>query len=213
MNTNQKTFAFMLSILALFVSVTALAVVFINNTNDIPKMGDASRNGLHENMLANESNSISNAFSLQPTMPGQEAFGTIQEIVNILEADATTKWANVDIAALRQHLIDMNELTMNANIERSDIPGGLKMVVTGSKRTADALQCMVPTHNQMTLKSFNEWNTNVEIIDSGVVLSVTSNNASEANKIRGLGFMGIMVKGAEHPAHHLMMARGEMHTN
>ena len=39
----------------------------------------------------------------QPTMPGQAAFGTIQEVVQILEADPTTDWAKVNIAALRQH--------------------------------------------------------------------------------------------------------------
>ena len=207
MNAFQATFT---SIIAVLVSIIALFVVFINNTNDLPNMDDASRNGIHENLLANESNSLPNSSSLQPAMPGQAAFGTIQEIVTILEADPTTKWANVDIAALRQHLIDMDEVTMNSNIERSEIPGGLKMVVTGNKRTADALQRMVPTHNQMTLKSFNEWNTNVEIIDNGVVLSVTSDDTAEVDKIRGLGFIGIMVKGAEHPAHHLMMAKGGM---
>ena len=36
-----------------------------------------------------------------PTMPGQEAFGTIQEIVRILEADPATDWSKVNIGALR----------------------------------------------------------------------------------------------------------------
>jgi len=35
-------------------------------------------------------------------MPGQEVFGTIQEIVRILEADPTTDLPKVDIAALRE---------------------------------------------------------------------------------------------------------------
>ena len=45
---------------------------------------------------------------------GQDAFGTIQEIVRILEADPTTDWSKVNIAALREHLIDMNEVTLHA---------------------------------------------------------------------------------------------------
>ena len=49
-----------------------------------------------------------------PTMPGQEAFGTIQEIVRILEADPATDWSKVNIGALREHLIDMDEVTMRA---------------------------------------------------------------------------------------------------
>ena len=50
----------------------------------------------------------------QPTMPGQDAFGAIQEIVQILEADPTTDWSKVNIAALREHLVDMNEVTLRA---------------------------------------------------------------------------------------------------
>ena len=45
-----------------------------------------------------------------PTMPGQDAFGAIQEIVQILQSDPKTDWSKVNIEALRQHLIDMNEV-------------------------------------------------------------------------------------------------------
>ena len=51
---------------------------------------------------------------LVPTMPGQEAFGTIQEIVRMLEADPATDWSKVNIGALREHLIDMDEVTLRA---------------------------------------------------------------------------------------------------
>ena len=44
-----------------------------------------------------------------PTMPGQAAFGAIQEIVGILEADPKTDWSKVNLKALRQHLIDMSK--------------------------------------------------------------------------------------------------------
>jgi hypothetical protein len=36
-----------------------------------------------------------------PTMPGQDAFGAIQEIVRILESDPKTKWSKVNLEALR----------------------------------------------------------------------------------------------------------------
>ena len=49
-----------------------------------------------------------------PTMPGQDAFGAIQEVVQILDADPTTDWSKVNISALREHLIDMNEVTLHA---------------------------------------------------------------------------------------------------
>ena len=55
------------------------------------------------------------ATSTTPTMPGQDAFGAIQEIVQILDADPKTDWSKVDLEALRQHLIDMNEVTLRAD--------------------------------------------------------------------------------------------------
>ncbi len=54
-----------------------------------------------------------------PTMPGQDAFGAIQEVVQILQADPTTDWSKVNIARLREHLIDMNEVTLHAAAERA----------------------------------------------------------------------------------------------
>jgi hypothetical protein len=143
-------------------------------------------------------------------MPGQEAFGTIQEIIGILEKDPETDWATIDIDALLVHLIDMNELTMYSNVNREDVPGGLKMVVTGNGRTIDAIKRMVPTHNDMTLSSVDAWETTVEVIDDGVVLTVTSDDNVETDKIRGLGFIGIMAIGSQHPVHHLMMSKGTM---
>lgn len=54
-----------------------------------------------------------------PSMPGQEAFGTIQEIVRILESDPATDWSKVNIGALREHLIDMDEVTMRIRTMQS----------------------------------------------------------------------------------------------
>ena len=54
-----------------------------------------------------------------PMLPGQDAFGAIQEIVHILDADPKTDWSKVDLEALRQHLIDMNEVTLHAEPRRS----------------------------------------------------------------------------------------------
>jgi hypothetical protein len=46
------------------------------------------------------------------TMPGQDAFGAIQEIVRLLEADPDTDWSKIDLVALREYLIDMSEVTL-----------------------------------------------------------------------------------------------------
>ena len=53
-----------------------------------------------------------------PAEAGQSAFAAIQEIIQILEADPKTDWSKVDIEALRHHLIDMNNVTLNADVKR-----------------------------------------------------------------------------------------------
>ena len=49
-----------------------------------------------------------------PIQPGQGAFAAIQEIVSMLDADSTTDWSKVNIARLRRHLVDMNNVTLHA---------------------------------------------------------------------------------------------------
>ena len=66
-----------------------------------------------------------------PTEAGQGAFAAIQEIVAILEADPNTDWSKVDIDALRQHLVDMNAVTLEAKVANAPVEGGLRFDVTG----------------------------------------------------------------------------------
>ena len=65
----------------------------------------------HQGMMPMGAHAGMHTASTAPTMPGQDAFGAIQEIVGILDADPKTDWSKVDLEALRQHLIDMNEIT------------------------------------------------------------------------------------------------------
>ena len=81
-----------------------------------------------------------------PTMSGQDAFGTIQEIVQILQSDPKTDWSKVNIDALRQHLIDMNEVTLHAAAVQRMIDNGIEITVTGEGRTLEAIKRMVPAH-------------------------------------------------------------------
>jgi hypothetical protein len=143
----------------------------------------------------------------QPTMPGQEAFGTIQEIVQILEADPTTDWSKVNIAALREHLIDMNEVTLHAIASERALDNGIEIAVTGEGRTLEAIKRMVPAHVGELAKM--GWNAKMEDLPNGVKLSVTTNDPKQVIKLKALGFMGIMVQGGHHQPHHLMMAKGE----
>ena len=66
-----------------------------------------------------------------PVSSGQDAFGAIQEIVARLEADPATDWSKVNLEALRQHLIDMNEVTLRADAAATPVAGGLSVAITG----------------------------------------------------------------------------------
>lgn len=147
----------------------------------------------------------------EPTSPGQDAFGAIQEIVRILGADPKTDWSKVDLEALRRHLVDMNEVTLNAAATARPVDGGLEIAITGTGRTLDAIQRMVPAHaREIDQTHLNGWSAKTEMLPDGVLLTVSATSTKEAQHVRGLGFIGIMVSGHHHQPHHLAMARGEM---
>jgi hypothetical protein len=143
----------------------------------------------------------------QPTMSGQDAFGTIQEVVQILEADPTTDWSKVNIGALRQHLIDMDEVTLRAIASERALDNGIEIAVTGEGRTLEAIKRMVPAHVGELAKI--GWNAKTEDLPNGVKLSVTTTDPKQVTKLKALGLLGIMVQGGHHQPHHLMMAKGD----
>ena len=144
----------------------------------------------------------------EPTLPGQDAFGAIQEIVRILDADPKTDWSKVDIAALREHLIDMNEVTLHAVADEHALADGIDIAITDEGRTLEAIKRMVPAHahelNQIG------WTAKTDELPNGVRLIVTTSDPVQAAKLKALGFMGIMVLGSHHQPHHLLIAKGEL---
>lgn len=142
-----------------------------------------------------------------PTSPGQDAFGAIQEVVQILEADPATDWSKVNITALREHLIDMNEVTLRANASERMLDNGIEIAVTGEGRTLAAIKRMVPAHvNEL---STHGWNAKTEDLPNGVKMTVIASDTQPLAKLKALGFMGVMAQGGHHQPHHLMMAKGE----
>jgi hypothetical protein len=146
--------------------------------------------------------------STTPTMPGQDAFGAIQEVVRILDADPKTDWSKVDLEALRQHLIDMDEVTLRADAAPKQIDGGLEIAVTGNGRTLVAIQRMIPAYAQ-NVNGYNGWTAKAASLPNGELLTVSATDPKEIQHIRGLGFIGLLVSGSMHEPHHLAMARGE----
>ena len=145
-----------------------------------------------------------------PTMPGQDAFGAIAEVVRILEADPATDWSKVDIERLRQHLIDMNEVVLRSSVTQAPVAGGIALDVTGTGRTEQAIRAMVVPH-ALELDRMPEWSARTEPIAGGVRLTVVAkrDDPKTLAHIRGLGFAGLITEGAHHQPHHLAMAKGE----
>ena len=162
----------------------------------------------HQGMMPMGAHPGMHAASTTPTSPGQDAFGAIQEIVQILDADPKTDWSKVDLEALRQHLIDMNEVTLKADAAPKQIDGGLEIAVTGSGRTLVAIQRMIPAWVEMA-NGHNGWSAKAAALPNGELLTVTATTPKEMQHIRGLGFIGLLVSGSWHQPHHLAMAKGE----
>ena len=148
------------------------------------------------------------ASSSLPAEPGQDAFGTIQEIVTLLEADPQTDWSKVDVEALRQHLIDMNEVTLRAAVETKPLSNGITLFVRGDGRTLQAIKRMVPAQAK-ELGKIADWKVVSEDRVDGVSLTVTSASPLQVTKLRALGLIGLMVQGGHHKMHHLLIAKGE----
>ncbi len=192
--------------LAALAALNALACVSRAQSRDADAPAAAAPGGM-------EMPAISHGGALAqtvPSLPGQDAFGAIQEIVRILDADPHTDWSKVDLEALRQHLIDMNEVTLRAAAAPKQVPGGLRIAVTGRGRTIGAIQRMVADQaKEIEHAHLDGWSAGTEKLSNGVILTVTAKTPKEIAHIRGLGFIGIMASGSHHQLHHLAMARGE----
>lgn len=162
----------------------------------------------HEPGMTHEAANVATAAS----PAGQSAFGTIAAIVRLLEEDSRTDWSKVNIEGLRQHLIDMEEVTMQSRVVSENVGGGARFVVTGSGRTVDAIRRMANAHSQMLGKEAG-MRAVVETIPSGARVTVLADKAGDMGavaKIRGLGFVGLLTLGDHHGPHHLLLAKGTM---
>lgn len=144
-----------------------------------------------------------------PTESGQAAFATVQEIVNMLIADPATNWSTVNLDALRDHLIDMDQVIMGARVSKRDIPGGVEIVASGDGLVLASIKRMLPAHSG-SLSRIDGWKSSAAVHSDSVTLTVNSGSYRESDIIRGLGFAGLMAYGAHHQAHHLAIAKGDM---
>lgn len=145
------------------------------------------------------------------TMPGNEIFGTIQEVVQKLEADPKTDWSKVDLEALRKHLLDMKAFTEEVEvISKKSIEKGVKIEVHAqTKRAAIALKHLFSMHPRM-LKMEKGWDMEAAQNGDQWTITCTTPKISEVEEIRALGYIGLLTEGAHHQLHHWMIATGMM---
>ena len=145
----------------------------------------------------------------QLTQPGNDIFATIQEVVNQLLRDSRTDWSRVNIEALRQHLIDMENFTVNIEIlSQVNIEHGVEIVLKPTIAQAEAsLDRAFAAHPAM-LKQEVGWIMNADKSRDRYTITITSTNKTDVAKIRALGYVGAMVMGNHHQPHHWAMATG-----
>jgi hypothetical protein len=144
-----------------------------------------------------------------PKEVGQGAFAAIHEIVGMLEGNPKTDWSKVNIDALRQHLIDMDNVTLHARITYEPIANGEHIHVSGDGGVRDSIQRMVTMHVAMAGDT-PDWHMQAMNAPDGVHLNVTAKTAIGLQKMKALGLIGMMAEGVHHERHHMMLATGVM---
>jgi len=148
------------------------------------------------------------------TESGNDIFGAIQQVINQLEQNPNTDWSQVDLEALRQHLLDMKAFTEEVEVlSQSPIDQGIEIQVKPQSDLAiKALTNVLSKHPSM-LKSEMGWDMIATQKDEYWVITCTTEKASEVDKIRGLGYIGLLAAGAHHQLHHWMVATNHIGMN
>ncbi len=141
------------------------------------------------------------------TETGQATFAAIEEAVAKLNADPSTDWTRVDIDALREHLLDMDKVTVQTTVKSTHLPDGVRHVVTAKGDVLDSLHRMTQAH-ATSVHAEDPWSVLLTPTSSGTTLDIRSSSDADIERIRALGFYGWLALGAHHQAHHWAMARG-----
>lgn len=152
-----------------------------------------AQNALHANSLSE---------------PGQSQFAAIAEIVEGLRDDPETDWTKVNIDALREHLVDMDNVTTKSAIDRTVDALSVTFVVNGDDAVAASIQRMVLAHSPL-LRQSSGWTVVAKKTSNGAAMTVQVKSKEELSQVLGLGFFGLMTIGAHHQQHHLMIASGQ----
>ncbi len=99
---------------------------------------------------------------------------------------------------------------MRSRVTQAPVTGGISMTITGDPAVAAAIRRMVGSHAPM-LQQATGWRATTTSTATGIrftVVAADPRDTKVVTRIRGLGFIGLMVQGDHHVRHHLMIARG-----
>ena len=193
-----------MNVLSRLLGLILAVLVFMSLTGPV----QAQHHHAHSSERGQTPSSAARSTVLQA--PGQAVFGAVQEAIRRLEADSTTDWSQVDVARLRQHLLDMHHVAMHVTVEQeTPIENGVRLRVRPTTEAARAsLDRVLDAHPHM-LKQEAGWSMTVEEQGDAYVLRTTTDDPSETAKIRALGYMGLLAYGQHHQRHHWHLVKGK----
>ncbi|MFT5116876.1 MAG: hypothetical protein ACI9NY_000400 [Kiritimatiellia bacterium] len=183
-----------------FIATTLIGAAYIATADDFRQKLEINHAEHHDHGNA----------PANPSEAGQGAFAALVEIVVLLENDPHTDWGKVDIDGLREHLVDMNQLVINAKVSKHLSEDKVAFTISGTGAALRAINNMVPAHAGQ-LSMLTQWEVETQLNADGVTLVLSSKDKDEIKKISALGFFGVMATGSHHQEHHYQMAKGKGH--
>ena len=174
--------------------VVTFSVIFLTSVNLGQAAGQQDKHSQHD--ISKHGHHGMHNMSTKLTEAGNDAFGTLQEVLQQLIADPKTDWSRVNLEALRQHLADMRNFTLDIEVlEQTPIPNGVRAVVSpNNKRVSESLTRVFAAHPAQ-LEIETGWKMIAKQQGKVFNVTITTEKPEEVSKIRGLGFIGAMAWG------------------
>lgn len=146
---------------------------------------------------------------LRPRPLGPPALVALADLIARLENDPSTDWRRVDLEAARAHLHDLDRLTLAAEAEARDVPGGVELRVRGPDAATEAAIRRLLPGAAARLATARRWRLATAPMEGGLLVEVRSQDPRETARIRALGLVALLVAAAGDEAYLLALARGE----
>jgi len=162
--------------------VAVIAMTMANSEMDHVNMNHSA---MMSHGITDYSKLTSKVSKVTLTESGTDPFATLQEVIAELEINPDTNWEKVNIEALRLHLIEMQDMTINVDVKQQYINNGFQAVVTPTTNRAIKSLARVLSGHPAQMKAETGWDMQVSNNDDVFTLTVVSKKAHEVAKIRG----------------------------